>query len=53
MCRGFYSAPSGYSLWARTHRSSKENLSNNQVLLKLVIICVILMTLVRDSGVIL
>ena len=35
------------------HRSSKENLSNNQVLLKLVIICVILMTLVRDSGVIL
>ena len=35
------------------HRSNKENLSNNQVLLKLVIICVILMTLICDSGVIL
>ena len=35
------------------HRSNKENLSDNQELLKLMIICVILMTLVRDSGVIL
>ena len=35
------------------HRSNKENLSNNQVLLKLVIICIILMTLICDSGVIL
>ena len=35
------------------HMSNKENLSNNQVFLKLVIICIILMTLICDLGVIL